>query len=272
MAVKTVQAQAYVGKPQQQGGSRSIFIRASDKEVYNVKFKENNQAGSNSGDGLRVLQNEIVAAGLAHLLVIPTPEVVLMEVTSEFLEALGNEFLKTHHSTPVAPGFHFGSHRPRGLEDKPVVAHLEKCENKDSFAGIITFDIWTNNSDRKMDHCLIVHPDFFPRSYQVCTVDHGHCFSGPSWDNNIEQSVGIWCVAHMRDMANLIVGSEPFKKWLDQLQAITEEQIQEVIQEVPTEWNFIEPKRDALKKYILGQKDKVPDIIQQNRTLFPNWR
>lgn len=265
---KTVQAREYVGNPERRGGSSSVFIRCSDDEVYNVKFKENNQASR----GTYVLANELIASGLARLIGVPTPETALVELTAEFLEAKGNEFLKNLHSTSVSVGLHFGSHRVRGVENTAVAGHLTRCGNRASFPGIFAFDVWTNNTDRKMDHCLIVRPDFDPGRYYVTSVDHGHCFGGPEWPKNRDGQVGVWCKSHVSEMANLVDGDAPFDSWCTAVSAVTEEQVDAVLAEIPPEWVLPGAERAALRTFILRQRSRVAEILEANRSLFPNWK
>lgn len=255
-----------MGNPEKQGGSRSVFVRCSDDRVYNVKFKENDQAGK----GVYVLINELVTAGLAQLLELPTPEVALVQVTETFLDA--NQFLKTIHQKAVTVGLHFGSHRIGGVENTAVAGHLRKCNNQSSFPGFFVFDICTNNTDRKMDHCLVVKPDFHPQGYYVSSVDHGHCFGGPDWGADLDSKIGNWSRSHIPEMAELIHGDTSFTTWLERLHAISDAQINDVLDNIPDEWILSPEDKAGLKRFILGQRDKVAEILEQNRSLFPNWK
>jgi hypothetical protein len=230
-----------------------------------VKFKENNQ-------GPRVLTNELVASGLAHLIELPTPQVALIQIIPAFLEAKGNEFLRTRYGKPVSPGVHFGSQRLGGVENTAVAAHLSKCINSDLLPGFFVFDMWTNNSDRKMEHCLIVKPDFHPKGYYVSSVDHGHCFGGPNWTIAITSQVGTWCGSHVPEMARLVTGDAPFAPWPAKLRAVSENLIDAVLAEIPDEWEPSKQERAALRMFVLAQRDRVPAILEANRHLFPNWK
>src|SRR5213080_1447169 len=85
------------------GGSKAHLIRASDNNLYIVKFQNNPQH-------IRILVNEYLGGKLGALLGLPMPEVKVIEV-SEWLISntpeLHIEFAGL--SIPCSPGLQFGS-------------------------------------------------------------------------------------------------------------------------------------------------------------------
>jgi len=72
-------------------------------------------------------------------------------------------------------------------------------------------------------------------------------------------------------MAALISGETPFATSLAKLKGITEGQINELLLSVPSEWGLSTAECTALREFILRQREKVGEILEQNRNLFPNW-
>jgi hypothetical protein len=254
---------AFVGDPKR-GGAGSIQVLASDKSRYNIKFKENSQ-------GLRVLVNELVASQIALRLGVPTPETVLMEVTTPFLQA--NTFLERRYAHSVSTGKHFGSRLLRNMFDNPPTSLIAGARNRIDFPAVIVFDVLTNNSDRaNAQNFLMVRPDQYPRTLDFVAIDFGHCFGSPSWDVSITSRVGQWCGSCFPEMAGCIEGAEPFREALERLSLITTAWIGDLLDSVPSEWSLTPPEREALSRFILGQRGEVARILTANRNRFSKWK
>lgn len=72
MTLETVTVTRYV-TPLREGGSLPGIVEAADLGTYVCKFR-------GAGQGLRVLVAEVIVAGLARLLEIPTPEQVVLDL------------------------------------------------------------------------------------------------------------------------------------------------------------------------------------------------
>lgn len=246
-----------------------MFVRCDDNEVYNVKFLQNPQTTSS---GIPVLPNEVVATGLAALIGLPTPRIAIVEVGTTFLTGASGELLKLLQTNGVAPGLHFGSHRVGGVEDKANEMHLEQCVNPNDFPTFFAFDIWTDNADRKMDHCLICKPDFDHARIYVSSVDHGHCFGAKRWcDQALVANQNSWCKLHVQKMAHLIEGKDPFAKPLQKLDGVSDTDVQKILAYIPTEWNISGTESACLQSFITSRRGSVRSILSDNRALFPKW-
>src|SRR6185437_7357469 len=76
---KPVPLQAVQHIRKMRGGSQAHLIRASDKNLYVVKFQNNPQH-------IRVLANEYLGTNLGRLLHLPMPEAKIMEVSEWLVE------------------------------------------------------------------------------------------------------------------------------------------------------------------------------------------
>ena len=73
--MRSVRATRYV-TPLREGGSLPGVVEADDLGVYVCKFR-------GAGQGVRVLVAEVVVAGLARLLDVPVPEMVIVDLTPD---------------------------------------------------------------------------------------------------------------------------------------------------------------------------------------------
>src|SRR6185369_12965630 len=85
------------------GGSQAHPIRASDKNLYVVKFQNNPQH-------IRVLANEYLGTNLGRLLHLPMPEAKIMEVSEWLIENTPELKMEiSPRSVPCASGLQFAS-------------------------------------------------------------------------------------------------------------------------------------------------------------------
>ncbi len=207
-----------------------------------------------------MLTNEFVTNKLAHFMEVPVPEGVFVEMDEQFLTI--NPSVKQICNPPVSTGLHFGTVRVVGVYQGPPASVVNKIANKASVAGIIVLDILTRNSDRKMEHCLLVSPDFAPAQMYLSAIDHGHCFGSPNWDESTTKAIGQH-YGIMADLKNCVQERKTFDPYIQKLGSLSEETVSQIISQIPAEWNLPLNHRDALKEFIMGQKDKMASILEK---------
>ena len=74
--IRTVTATRYV-TPLREGGSLPGLMEADDDGLYVVKFR-------GAGQGAKTLVAELLAAAIGHLLGLPVPEIVRIEIPAAF--------------------------------------------------------------------------------------------------------------------------------------------------------------------------------------------
>ncbi len=242
------------------GGSRSHIMASEDGSIFFVKFKENPQ-------GIRVLVNELVANKIACLLDLPCPE--------GFIAELGERFLLASKISPmdgktISPGQHFCCRQIENIYHGVPRNLIPNVKNTKHFPGIILFDMFVNNSDRNSDgNYLIVNAK--DNSYELCIIDHGHCFGNPVWDTTITDRVGTWSQSILPPMANYIRGFNPFQEYIEKVKTLSNKLFSSMVADIPNEWEINESERRALTGFLIGQRDKIEEITLKYKDQFPLW-
>lgn len=165
--LRTVHATRYVA-PLREGGSLPGIVEADDLGTYVCKFH-------GAGQGPRVLVAEVVVAGLATALGIPTPDLVRVELdeaiaryeADEEVQDLLRASLGANLGSDFLPGS-FGY--DAACEPDPVVA-----------ARVLWLDALVANVDRswRNPNLLVWHGDLW-------AIDHGAClYFHHSWSGGI---------------------------------------------------------------------------------------
>lgn len=186
---KPVPLQAVQHIRKMRGGSQAHLIRASDKNLYVTKFKNNPQH-------VRVLVNEYLGTRVGRLLQLPMPEARIMEVSEWLIE--NTPELKIEISpwpVPCASGLQFASRYVGDPEHDHVFDYLpdslfHRIANPNDFPRMLVFDKWTGNSDGRQ--AVFVQPSG-QRAYRVVFIDQGYCFNAGEWNFPIPH-----CVASLR--------------------------------------------------------------------------
>ena len=78
-ALRTVAVERYV-TPLREGGSMPAIVEADDLGLYVLKFR-------GAGQGVRALMAELIAGGIARVLALPVPELVLADLSARLAQA-----------------------------------------------------------------------------------------------------------------------------------------------------------------------------------------
>lgn len=236
------------------GSSRPQLILFSDGRPYIVKFK------NNPVQGTRALVNEYVAGRLAQLLGLPVPSFKIVHIGKQFFKE--NPVLYRYR---FRPGHQFASeYIPNCLKkiDKDSLSQLN-IVNRKHIAGIVVFDQWVNNIDRRRRNILL-RPLSGDRGYQLFMIDQGHSFSYfDYWSHRRECR---WTPAALRFLPQKLKSNafyrwckqqsrrEDFDYYLNKIQQVSEQQIRQVIASIPKDWNVARVEREALYDYLIRAK------------------
>lgn len=251
------------------GGSQPQLIRCVDGNYYVVKFQNNPQ-------GDRILANDMLATKLALALGLPAAEPVVVEVSERLLEQSPEMYLeRSGRRYGCAPGLHFGSRFVCDPLLTPVFdflpdVYLERAVNRESFLGMLVFDIWTSNSDSRQVVFHLPGASVFrpPRrgssgGYKATMIDQGYCFNGNYWSFSDEPWQGIYsrpCVyAGVR-------GLDTLEAFVERLRNLDEDVLWEAADSVPLEWYG--RKKDELAGLLRGLIQRRMVIGQ---TILNRW-
>jgi hypothetical protein len=152
------------------GGSQPVLVRASDGELYVVKFA-NNLQGSN------VLFNECAGNLLYRACGLPVPEWKVLKVDASFLDRNPACWIETEHGRRrPEEGFCYGTRYLGGrvLEVLPG-SSMSRIENRACFWLAWMIDICAGHTDNRQ--ALFVENS--KGGLHAVFVDHGHLLGGP---------------------------------------------------------------------------------------------
>ena len=157
------------------GGSQPRLMRASDGNLYVVKFQGNPQ-------GSRVLANELIASRLTQQLGLSVPQAEILELPSKLAETL--YFESPAGPRRIPPGLHVGlplvlSPFEGRIYDFLPQTYVNQIRNPEHFCGIRLFDLWTCNRDTRQ---AVYWKRSQQKKFTVTFIDNGHCFGGPNWE------------------------------------------------------------------------------------------
>ncbi len=225
--IRTLSAVEYI-RPLR-GGSQPHLLRADDDHFYVVKFQNNPQHR-------RILANELFATRLAHAIGLPVPESVILDISAELIQSTpGLSQYRGQPTEPCPAGLHFGSRLPTTDPRCPIYDYLpdpglELIANLRDFWGMLAFDQWTCNCDRRQVIFCREHPC---RPLRVYMIDQGFCFNANYWNFPDSPLRGIY------DRAIVYAGMSgigSFSPWLERIEGISIYQLSEAASRIPPEW------------------------------------
>jgi len=262
------------------GGAQSHLLEADDGRFYVVKFRNNPQHR-------RVLINEAVASTLLRYLQISAPEVAIIAVSSEFLDANPDLSLQLGAPrVPVEPGWHFGSRYPGDPDQLAVYdfipdALLGQVVNLREFVGMLAFDKWTGNADgrqavffrSRISEWTAARTATRP-GFLAWMIDHGFAFNGPYWDFPDSPLHGVY---HRPVVYQTIRSLDDFSPWLDRIAYFPIEVMDQAFRGVPVQWlNGERETLEELLERLMKRRGLVAGLLDDCRRAkpasFPNWR
>ncbi|MBM7650927.1 HipA family kinase [Neobacillus cucumis] len=243
------------------GDAAHLFL-FNDGNRYVVKCK-------NNFHGTRELVNEFVVARLGQLLSLPVVPFEIVQMSKGQIQTIPKKFSSYYKS-----GSQFASlflENCIGLSKEPPHPTKDEVNNHEVLAGIFVFDHWVHNRDRTKRNILL---EQLPGGkYNIHMIDHGKCFSGGyKWNEATLQKnkkfkkdsiVHIWAAGLQEDLT--IVSS-----YIEQILALPEESIKEVIMEIPEDWDVSLQDREALITYLKEQKKTFADSVYKFIRKFGN--
>jgi hypothetical protein len=170
--VRSLRATRYL-TPLREGGSVPAIVEADDEGTYVVKFR-------GAAQGPRALVAELVAGGIARLLGLPVPQIVLMEVDPLLarsepdpeIQALLLASAGTNVALDYLPGA-LNWEPQRTAAPDPALA-----------ANIVWFDAFVTNVDR-----TVRNPNMLRWHRQLYIIDHGAAlYFHHSWNDHLARS------------------------------------------------------------------------------------
>lgn len=251
------------------GGAQGHLMLGADGHAYVVKFQNNPQH-------LRVLVNELMATKLAAAIGLTTPACDVVEVTDWLIENTADLDLDFgRRRERCKPGLHFGSRLVGGLMPGHVVDYLPEeqlveVRNLEEFAGVLTLDKWTCNTNGRQ---AVFSRKPREKKYTAAFMDYGFCFNAGEWVYRDSPLRGVYA---RNAVYRSVTGWENFEPWLSRIAALAPETVWGIAETVPPEWYEGDVSAlEALVEQLLKRRDRVRELIdgfrESAREPFPNW-
>jgi len=240
------------------GRTQAHLMRCADGGYYVVKFQNNPQH-------VRILANELLGTRLAARLGLPTPPAEVIEVRKELIDLAWELVVRVGlASTPCRPGLQFGSRYPGdparvAVWDFLPDERLCEVENLADFLGILVFDKWTCNTNGRQA-IFFLEPG---RSrYQTWMIDQGFCFNAGEWNFPDAPSRSLYPRHRVYESVR---GIESFEPWLNRLEKVDLNMLDDIVREIPPEW--YDREQDSLYRlleHLLRRRGRVPDLLRED--------
>jgi len=262
--MRRVRTERFIKQLDTQGSVPCIF-ECSDGEIYYFKHFGNNR--------LHVI-NELLGAKLLELLGLPTPEVALIEIVPDIIEGVCFE-----RKTPEGLGF--GSRKldgpTRGLENFDLIkgSEIRKFPTPQALIGIVLFDLWVYNIDRTPRNSNVLLQEIEADNLRFVAIDHALMFDDNPYEAPRLQRLSLvpltledTLIGHPQfrevyDVAGLFTSVE-VDEYLGRIECTTEQELYEVVNQVPAEWSLYDHEKESIvKSFLLSRKDLVRGFFRQ---------
>ena len=239
----------------EQGCTRPIVVKLDDNTTAVLKYPKNQQ-------GEIVLFNEYIASCIAKKIDLTIPNFGLAIINQN--TTISKDIKGT---LKCFSGIGFYSERiPKTVKASPTI--LKCVENLHEASKLLLLDSIVKNTDRHSTNILIT-TDTHPIMY---AIDFSHALGDPEWTMQTLslsdiQSPLIWQENH--DFYDMMIRAGAPLSESDLLSAahvfsgaITNDFLEEIIQQLPCEWNITKCPEllQHAKKYILNRVDNIEHI------------
>lgn len=216
------------------GGSCPHYITDEDGKKWVMK-------GTFLGgqDHSYLFLNEGLSALLAHEIGVNVPQMAVVELTSDQLHAF-KPGAAAHERTAFASAL---------IQPREAISpeSADECDAQ-ALAGIVVFDAWIRNTDRKAEHVLAQETE---SGWIPWAVDHGHTLAtahtlAGNFDSLQQPNAPL-------DLLASRVRTEHLEPWLVRIHALDRSTIYAIISSLPGAW-VVEPDAPAELARILDER------------------
>ncbi|MDD4600078.1 MAG: hypothetical protein PHQ46_03335 [Negativicutes bacterium] len=236
------------------------LFRADDGKIYVVKLKNNRL-------GTKVLVNELLACSFGSLMGLCFPPGGAIMITGELLATT-----RKLRAARVEPGLHFASQYISSTR-YVVRTNLRKVDNKAQMAGVMLFDHMFHNLDRTWNRRNLIIRRVDNKS-EIYAIDNSHLFKKGRWTVNWLTKLEPKIIMNYRRaygwLLKYYLTAEDFKGYITKVEAITDNEIEELVDAIPAEWLSDEKERQALVHYITARRNMIEEIARPLLTLLPD--
>ncbi|WP_332305489.1 HipA family kinase [Rhizobium sp. GR12] len=236
--------------------TKPLYV-VTDAGMALVKYMGNRQ-------GLDALVSELLAAELAGLVGLCTPDFAVAEIS---------ELTTEDPFVTVLPGPAFFSRWEQASSLAPNSRLLANLRNPSEVALLVVFDTWIRNKDRFADDAngevlnydnILFKAD--RRKTQLLVIDHSHAFAETSLEDEINDEWAKEQIVYglFKEFAAMLTRND-VKSALDRLCTIAIDKIEDICAASPPEWGFMNNTAHRLAEALVHRADCmrnwVPDAI-----------
>lgn len=258
MKNKKVTTEIFQRELETRGSFPSLFD-CSDGLRYFVKHSQQNRNFSH-------LINEFIAVQLARVVSVPVPDFALIEIKQDILPA---DYI---FSSGKPSGLGFGSQFLSGniitvpdIDTIIAISKSKKNQITEDLIKICAFDIWLRNTDRSPNNPNLLFQE--NRSIiRLYAIDHSSIFSELNYldlSKEIDETPAIG-----ENLVDKELFSDIYFKYglfFDRIKDdickkignIKEEQIQEILDNIPQEWNLKQQEKESIFNFINKRKTEA---------------
>ena len=236
-----------------------MVVRLANKDVDATKIAAFFKYDPHPQDGTLLPANERITFELAALLDMP--------ITSVKFHTHDN--MKGHISYVVPGDFEIWNNleiKFVGTFGTNIQGRVPECfADVDTFYAMFVFDTWIANSDRHGGNFI---GTLLPGSdkLNLYLIDHGHCILGPAHQlNSMQQNEQNWYDVSKftrlpKEVIDLITDFSQLHSHVAKIEAITNEQITAIVDNIPGEYLSDEHKGLAIR-ILITRRDKLREMI-----------
>jgi len=159
---------------------------------------------------------------------------------------------------------------PGHLVDYLPEEQLLEVRNLEEFAGILTLDKWTCNTNGRQ---AVFSRKRREKKYTATFIDYGYCFNAGEWVFRDAPLRGVYA---RNTVYRGVTGWENFEPWLSRVEELSPETVWAIAETVPPEWYGGDAATlEALVEQLLMRRLRVRELIdgfrESSREPFPNW-
>ena len=224
--------------------------------------------GLGNPEGPHALASELVGTRLARLFDLPTLDHAILRIDATVDE------IPLYGGGKVTSGSAYCTREEEGHVWGGDAEELARVENQQDMVRLVVFDTWVRNRDRH-------HPDYAIRKpnrdnvflssqgteegrYRLLAIDHTHCFGD---GNALSSRLARIDAVQDTKIYGLFPEFAPYFNMdtllicVADLGALTRQQVEQVIQNIPVDWEVDQAARDALVRFLMERAQFVAGTI-----------
>jgi hypothetical protein len=137
-----------------------------------------------------------------------------------------------------------------------------RITNREALAGMLVFDLWLSNTDRKEKNVLL--QPCGEDAFKLYMIDHGRCFANSNWTPDTLQNVSMNLELSVHKWGfSLLKGREELIPYMEKVAFLSDTVINNILDDIPEDWAISASDKEALSVYLLKAQKELPTIVDE---------